>query len=172
MDMDFYRGDDRSPNDEKIRKVGFDGYPEYKAIESPDKARAWITEQLKKDKNVMTMAFRLRVQTPGGLIATAMKEAGAFEGKRYVYKITIPNVSLVELKNSGAGAPINGVEDPLEIRKYFLVLDNPDYNQASLIGIGHGQVDTKEATFLTPIPAKYIVGHKTKTENQFQPMPA
>lgn len=170
MQMDFYRGDDRPPTDEKISKIGFDGWPTYQAIQSPGDARAWITNQLKTDKNVMTMAFRLRVQTPGGLIATAMKEAGAFEGKSYVYKITLPDVSLVELTRQGAGKPVAPVDDPLEVRGYFLILDNADYQKASLIGIGHGQVDTKEATFLTAIPRKYVVGYRKKTETAFTAM--
>lgn len=170
MDMDFYRGDGRGPNDEKIKSVGFDGWPTYKALQSPEEARQWLSDQLKKDKNVMTMAFNLRVQTPGGLIATAMKEAGSYEGKEYIYKITVPDVSLVKLGNKGAGE-LMAAQDPLDVRSYFLILDNPDYTKASLIAIGHGQVDTKEATFLTTIPRKCIVGYRTKNENQFKAMP-
>jgi len=171
--MDFYRGDNRAPTqgEGNICNVGFTLYPAYQALPI-QQARQTISTNW---NNLLTYMFGLRVTTPGGLISTAMIPEGAFEGKEYVYKITIPDTSLhlVELSKQGLGAAIPMAT--FNIRTYtkaLLIMDNANFNLATnVLAIGHGLVATKEATFYTALPLQYVVGYRKKSEDQFQPLP-
>jgi hypothetical protein len=159
--MDFYRGDDRGPQDMKIRQVGFDAKPP-----APTMNAAMAREFLKKLFNTRTIndiGFQWRVQTPGYLVATAMKQGGAFQGKNYFYKITIPNVELTlqTLNKQGILEDIFPTNQALTKGGYFLLFNNHKYEAATLIALCHGCVSTKEATFLTVIPSRYIVGYRS-----------
>lgn len=167
--MDFYRGDDRSPwkgEPSNICNVGFTLYPANKA-RTLEEARNEISCNMKKLLSYMTT---LRVQTPGGLISTAMIPEGAFEAKEYVYKITIPDgdLELRQISNQGIGdtIPMNGF-DIQKSTKNFLILNTP-HNATNILALVHGMVSTKEATFYTAIPQKYIVGYRGKHEDTYQ----
>ncbi len=95
---------------------------------------------------------------------------GAFEAKEYVYKITIPDgdLELRQISNQGIGdtIPMNGF-DIQKSTKNFLILNTP-HNATNILALVHGMVSTKEATFYTAIPQKYIVGYRGKHEDTYQ----
>jgi hypothetical protein len=169
--MDFYRGDDRSPwkgEPTNICNVGFTLYPANKA-RTLEEARDEIS---RNTKNLLSYMTALRVQTPGGLISTAMIPEGAFEAKECVYKIAIPDIDLelrlISNQGTGAAIPMNG----FDIRKCTknLLIRNAPHNATNILALVHGMVSTKEATFYTAIPQNYIVGYRGKHEDTYQPI--
>jgi hypothetical protein len=172
--MDFYRGDDRGPEDMKLRKDGFDAKPPAMTMDGL-MARKFL-ENLFKTRTSVDIGFLWRSQTPGNLVATAMKQGGAYQGKKYFYKIVIPDheLTLKSINLKGVMQNTFPVNQALTKGGYFLLYNNPKYESASIVALCHGCVDTKEVTFLTKIPSKYIVGYRsgsntTKEEVPFAP---
>jgi hypothetical protein len=156
--MDFYRGDDRPPYDAVLSTQGFTAKPPAQTM-SGDQARAFLANASGKPHEI---GFRWRVQTPGGLIATSMTQEGAFSQFRHFYKITIPDneITLRRLTNTKElGANVQP-SSALGTSDYFILYNNKNYQAADLIGFCHGKVSTKEVTFLTAIPARYIAGFR------------
>ncbi|NIJ34623.1 hypothetical protein [Sphingomonas oligoaromativorans] len=156
--MDFYRGDDRPPHDPVLSTRGFTAKPPAQTM-SGDEARAFLQNMAGGPAEI---GMVWRSQTPGGLIATSMIEDGAFTQFRHFYKITIPDEEitlrlLTRRKTLGANVQHSSA---LSTRDYFVLFNNGNYDAADLIGFCHGQVQSKEVTFLTAIPARYIAGFR------------
>jgi len=158
--MDFYRGDDRGPGDMDLRTIGFAAKKPALPMDG-DQAREFLSG-IFETYAVNDFAFKWRGQTPGFLISTAMVQGGGFQGKKYFYKLTIPDneLTLQIIDNKGNRLNKFPVKDGPVKRKYFLLFNNGSYEKADLIAFCHGIVDTKEATFLTTIPTRYIVGYR------------
>lgn len=167
--MDFYRGDNRPPTDKTIQLKGFNAKPPAITM-SPDQARKWLSDEIAKKKNLLSLGFFLRVQTPGFLISTAMKREGATEQTDYIYHIKIDNLHCFKITKSGVGEKIKTANPLVISEQLFLIVNNMDYEKATIIALGHGKVDSKEATFLTAIPKKYIMGYRGKHEKKFHYM--
>jgi len=170
--MDFYRGDNRGPDDVNILRHGFTAKPPAVPMNGAE-SRAFLSLMLAEYKGSAELGFKWRGETPGGLVATAMIQGGGYQGMKYFYKCTIPNdeLTLQKLTSKGKlGDPLP-VTEALASRSYFLLYNNGSYQTADLIAFCHGQVQSKEATFLTTIPARYIVGYRSgqNTTNETVP---
>ncbi|WP_287849469.1 hypothetical protein [Acidiphilium sp.] len=175
--MDFYRGDGRGPNNEVLRTKGFTAKPPavtmtgtqarhhlaglYSTIVGKYNFGAKKGQDISADTN--TIGQGLRKETPGNLIATAMTQAGAYQQTAYFYKITIPDNELTfqKIKQNGELAEIISAQEALTTKAYFLLFNNSSFENADILALCHGVVDSKEATFFTGIPAKYIVGYRS-----------
>jgi hypothetical protein len=158
--MDLYRGDDRGPGDMKLRTIGFNAKPPALPMNAAE-ARDFLTN-IFKTKTSFDVGVLWRASTPGNLIATAMTQGGAFQGMKHFYKIIIPDneLTLQVIDFKGRLQNTFPVGDALNTRKYFLLFNNRRYQDADMIAFCHGIVDTKEVTFLTTIPARYIYGYR------------
>lgn len=161
--MDFFRGDNRGPTDDSILAHGFAAKPPELPMDGP---AAWRFAQLnvlgKSEGQLNTAAMTWRERTPGNLVASALTQGGAFQNMKYFYKFSIPDdeLSAFEIGDGGAlghGFPI--AQAPAK-KAYFLICNNSSLPQADLIAFVHGKVNTKEATFFTTVPKKYIVGYR------------
>lgn len=160
--MLFYRGDNRSPLDSVIQKVGFTAKPPAVTMTAAE-ARAFLTKEL-ASATLADLGMTWRKQTPGYLVATAMTREGSFEQMTYLYEIEIPDEvltarSIAEKGVVGAAFPLS---EALTYTKYFILHDGTTYADATMIAFCHGPVNTKEATFLTAIPRPYIKGYLQK----------
>jgi hypothetical protein len=161
--MEFYRGDSRPPCDWTL-DIGF------AAIRPmlPEEARQWLVTQLVKHSgDVPALCQTLRQTRDSSVIATAIDAGGAFLQCKYLYKIRINTLHFFELGSEGPGRQIH---NPLVYRGAFMIRDHFLYLAAKIIGIGHGMVCTKEATFLTTIPRTFIKKFKMNSGN-WQDMP-
>jgi hypothetical protein len=158
--MVFYRGDDRGPGDMKLRTVGFDAKPPAVTMDG-SLARTFLANLFRTQTSV-DIGFGWRAETPGNLVATAMTQEGAFQGKNYFYKIVIPDqeLTLQVINMRGVRQVCFPVNLALTKGGYFLLYNNPRYEAASMIAFCHGCVHTKEVTFITKIPSRYIVGYR------------
>ena len=160
--MDFFRGDNRAQSDMVLQSKGFTSKG------SPDRdgnaARKFLLDQFSSPaiKTPHDLAFKWRVQTPGGLIATAMVEDGAYTQTHYFYKITIPDNELTFRRylKGGAIGPEVPLSSVLEQRDYLIMHNGSSYETADIIALYHGKANTKEVTFITPIPPRYISGFR------------
>jgi len=172
--MDFYRGDDRIPTDGVICSQGFTAKPPSPTMNG-DQARLYLAQQFMNGSQRLTcqdVGMTWRQQTPGGLVATAQHQEGAYAGKNYFYKITIPDTELMawELNNKGHRERQIAVAEVGTTRKYCLIHNSTTYETATLIALCH-PVSTREATFLTAIPSQYIVGTRTGKDTLNENMP-
>ena len=161
--MDFFRGDDRNPADSVIRKQGFTAKPPIPTMNG-NQARLYLAQQFMKGNMRLSchdVGMTWREQTPGGLVATAQTQEGAF-AKSYFYKISIPDRELMawELTNKGDRERQIPLSNVGTTRKYCIIHNGNTYETATIIALCH-PVHTREATFLTAIPAQYIVGTRT-----------
>ena len=156
--MDFYRGDNRPPHDPVLSTRGFTAKPPAQTM-SGDEARAFLQNMAGGPAEI---GMVWRGQTPGGLIATAMTEEGAYSHLQHFYKITIPDEEItlrLLTRTKALGANVQH-SSALKTPAYFVLFNNGNYQAADLIGFCHGLVHTKEVTFLTAIPARYIAGFR------------
>jgi len=123
-----------------------------------------------KDVNALGQSWR--ASTPGGLIATAVSEEGAFDTMEYVYEIEYKDdeVYCFSLNKDGSvqGAAFhpNFIEMQKRQDKYkqYLLVTNvstaADLKTASLnmLALYHGVVQTQEVTFMSPIPRDKMAG--------------
>jgi hypothetical protein len=177
--MIFYRGTETPPN-----KVSENGFKTHGAEAAPKGMLLdWFQAQLLLDKHkhsVKDMAFAWRKQTPGGLIATSATEMGAWEQTKYVYRIDYSQLYIFTLQNDGAPGPFGSREsNALALgSKYALLSDRPTLEalpQATVLALYHGVVDSKEVTFMNPIPPSLITGYRpggTQNRGQFKPLSA
>ncbi len=161
--MLFYRGTSLGPTSSEMRD-GFTNYPKYKAPSGG--LYAWFLERVKELKTVNDLAFNWRGETPGGLIATAMTEAGAYDHMAHVYRVEYADADIFcfEMEKSGAikGGGFKqgeGVNLPAD-RRLLLLTDSQTPADASVVALYHGQVGTREVTFLNAIPRANITGHR------------
>lgn len=159
--MDFYRGDNRGPMDATLITVGFSAKPPEQPM-SASAARAFLATSF-QTKKPLDIGMEWRKQTPGFLVATAMTQTGGFQQMKYFYKISIPNGELTaqELEMNGTLGKTFPVNEASTRNKYFLLFNHLTYQNATLIAFCHGIVHSKEATFLTTIPARYIEGYRS-----------
>jgi hypothetical protein len=126
-------------------------------------------------RNVTDLGTDWRKSTPGGLIATAATEGGAFSHMTYVYRITYPDSGLYCFSLNpkgdvrGPGAQLNSqgmLSRTPPYNQYLLIADvgtETDLNDDSkvhVVALYHGVVPTQEVTFLTPIPRDKFSGWK------------
>ncbi len=134
-------------------------------------------------KNVTDLGTDWRKSTPGGLIATAATEAGAFSHTKYVYRVTYPDSGLYyfSLKPDGS---VSGPGSQLDSKallsrappynKYLLIsdvtteTDLKDDSKVHVVALYHGVVTTQEVTFLTPIPRGNLSGWKRKQDKNYE----
>ena len=170
--MDFYRGDDRDPKDAVLVRDGFSAKPPAKTMSGVG-ARGFLAGLYNQGMRTEDFAFKWRGQTPGFLVSTAMTQDGGFQQKAYFYKISIPNTELTfqVLNNNGSLGQVIPAANALNAGGYLLAFNNGSYLNADVIAVCHMKVNTKEATFLTAIPARYIVGerHGADTTDKSKP---
>ena len=159
--MDFFRGDNRGPQDNSILAYGFACKPPSQPMDGP-KAYKYLLDELARCKGPNTLGQTWRERTPGNLNASAMTQAGAFQNMKYFYKFTIPDDELtaIEVSDGGKIEGVFSIAEALTRKVYFVLCDNNAVANANLIAFCHGKVNTKEATYLTTIPKKYIVGYR------------
>lgn len=114
---------------------------------------------------------------PGRPDCHPLTQDGAYQGAAFLYKISIPNhdVRLQEIGKDGRLGEVLSHEQALTTRKYFVLYDSGSYATATLLAFCH-PVGGREATFLTAIPARYVVGFRskgntTKTDYPFATLP-
>lgn len=169
--MDFFRGDDRGPDDVSM-KEGFTAKPPSRPM-TPAQALQYLADKIKINANILTLGMTWRESTPGDLIATAQTQEGGFQGKNYFYKVTIPDneLTLHSLNPKGVFGPPLPIAEGLTTSKFYIVANHQNIQQATIIGFRHGMVHTKEVTFLTTIPRKYIVGYRTGKDTTKEDIP-
>jgi len=187
--MIVYRGVKDKPETDYLKK-GFTNYPAYMAPPQ-DTLQKWFISEVSKfsTKNfkgatisgkVRDLAFDWRKSTPGGLIATAITEEGAYDTMPYVYKIEIPDDELWAWMLQDNGTPVElyqkvGKDAKFpDCKHYMLIANNKNLGEASILALYHGPVNTKEVTFMTPILRKYIAGWRnggTNNRGKYQAMP-
>jgi hypothetical protein len=169
--MDLYRGDNRGPGDMDLRTIGFKAKPPALPMNGAQ-ARDFLAD-IFKTKTSFDIGVLWRASTPGFLIATALTQTGAFQGMKYFYKIIIPDneLTLQAIDIKGRLQHTFPVGDALDARKYFLLFNNRRYQDADMIAFCHGIVSTKEVTFLTTIPARYIYGYRSGMSTHIEKLP-
>src|SRR5688572_19673843 len=180
--MRCYRGINDPPAT-KYLNAGFTYFPKHQA--PTGNLYAWFVARLKEIGKVSDLGFKWRVTTPGGLVATAVPEEGAFEAKPYVYQIEYPDSELYFFRFEKAnknGAPsgseplsVRGESVDLATRKsYGLVANAPVVTDATVLAFYHGEVTTRELTFMSEIPRNKIIGWReggTEKRGKFAAMP-
>ncbi len=147
----FYRGDDRSP--EKIKASG--GF----FARSPDPADVIKMRFIEKFSNDAGTLAKNHVTSPNPdfiSFGTTIDSGGYAETRDYFYKIEIPGMKEVPINSTYMG--VANVKKPPKILTPKLLLSGENAQNSEFIAMMPNK--SVEATFITPVPYKYLTHYK------------